>query len=76
MDGTKKWFESRGVIGGAVAALAGVLGLFGYAVTADEVAALTDATWQFLQLVTAMSSLIGGAWSIIGRIRASKKIAP
>lgn len=63
----KKWWESKGVWGGLVAVGAGVAGLFGYALSADEQDALAGA-------VAALASAIGGALAVYGRIKAASDI--
>ncbi len=75
MDETKKWYESAGVIGGIVAALSGAAGLFGYAITPADQAVLTTSVSQVLQLGAAVTTIVGGAIAVWGRVRASKTIA-
>lgn len=64
---TKSPFASRGVWGGIIALLAAVAAFFGYAVDEADARALTE-------LAVAIFAGVGGALSIIGRIRAQKKI--
>lgn len=63
----KKWYLSKGVWGGLVAALAGLAGLFGYAVSPDDQVALADA-------IPSAISAVGGLIAVLGRIKANKKI--
>ena len=56
LEWIQRWSKSRGVRGGAVAIVAGVLGLS----TAD--------VEQTAQLLTHVASIIGGARAIYGRI--------
>lgn len=63
----KKWYLSKGVWGGLVAALAGLAGLFGYAISADDQAVLADA-------IPSAISAVGGLLAVLGRIKASTKI--
>jgi len=67
MYGNQPWYASKTVWGGIVALLAGIAGIFGYAVdldTQNEIAALA---------VAAIGS-VGGLVSIYGRVKAEKKI--
>lgn len=71
MDGdTKPWWQSRGVWGGVVAALCGILGALGW-ITRDEAATLTDA---LPDLLTAAGGVAGGALAVWGRLRAEKRV--
>jgi len=74
MDETKPWYLSRGILGGAVAAVAGAAQLAGYAVTPADQAALVDGVTQIGGLVAGAGSLLGGLVAIWGRIKASKAI--
>lgn len=60
----KLWYQSRAVIGGLVAALAGIAALFG--VDIDQ-PVLTD-------LFLSLGSLIGGALAVWGRVRAEPPV--
>jgi uncharacterized membrane protein len=66
-DTTKKWYESRGVIGGVIVLAATVGGFFGYTVSAEEQNLLVE---LILALVTAAGGIVG----ICGRVRANKQI--
>jgi hypothetical protein len=63
----KPWYASRGVLGGLVAALAGLASLFGYAVAPADQAALTE-------LAVGVAAAGGGLLAIIGRVLATKAI--
>ena len=75
MEQTKRWFESAGVWGGIVAALAGVAGLFGYTITPEDQAQIASTASRVAELVLSVGALGGGILSIFGRVRASKTIA-
>lgn len=60
----KPWWKSRGVMGGVVAAVAGVVGLFGLEI--DQVSA-TDALLQ-------IAALAGGIVAAYGRLKAAQPI--
>lgn len=65
---SKPWYLSRGVIGGLVAMVIGIVGAFGFgAGLVGEQAAIVDTV---LQIATAGA----GALAVWGRIRAKKKI--
>ena len=67
MDDFKNIFSSKTFWGGAIAVLAGVLGVFGYTLAADDQVALIDGG-------AAVAAAVGGVIAIWGRIRASKRI--
>ena len=64
---TKSPFLSKGIIGGALAVLAGGAQLIGYMISPADVAELGSA-------VTGLVSSGAGILAIIGRITASKRI--
>lgn len=64
---TKPWYLSKGVVGGAVAVLASIAGLFHYSIAPADQA-------QLVELITGLGALVGGGVAIVGRIAASKKI--
>lgn len=69
---TKPWYLSKTVLGGVIAAGAGVAGLFGInldALTQAELLAHLD------MIVTAGSALVGGVLAIYGRLKATKSIS-
>ncbi len=61
---TKPWWKSKGVIGGLVAVIAGLAGLFG--VDVDQ-PVLTD-------IILQVGAAIGGVLAVIGRIKAEKPV--
>lgn len=63
----KKWWESKAVWGGLIAVGAGIAGVFGFAVSAEEQEAIAGA-------ITALASAIGGALAVYGRIKANSGI--
>jgi hypothetical protein len=64
---SKPWYLSKGVIGGAVAVVASIAGLFNYSIAPDDQA-------QLVELIIGITTLVGGGVAIVGRITASKKI--
>lgn len=67
MDGTTPWWQSKTILGAAVAILASVGGLLGLNLDASLQSQLVD-------LVTAVGGVIGGALAWYGRVVATKKI--
>lgn len=67
LTGTKPSLASKGVLGGAAAAIAGLVGLAGYAVEPGDVSSI-------FELTTSLISTIGGVVAIVGRVLATKKI--
>lgn len=70
MDGEKKWWESRGVLGSLATMAIGIAAGVGL-VTEDEAAALTD---QTAELLLAFGALVSGAVSLWGRIAARRRL--
>ena len=66
----KNWWASRGVVGGLVAMVCGVLASMGYAAIAEDAAIMSNMTEAVLSAISA----VGGAVAIWGRIRATKRI--
>jgi len=64
MEGTKKFWQSKGMIGGFAAVVAGVLGLWKIQVSVEN---LTE-------VITYGTSFAGGIIAMIGRAKATKKI--
>lgn len=64
---TKSIFASKGVWGGAIAVLAALAGLFGYAVSPEQQA-------QIVETVALVASGMGGLVSLWGRIAATRRI--
>jgi hypothetical protein len=67
MIDVKPWWASKAVWGGVVAMLAGAAGLWGYKVSPADQA-------QLVELVSSAVALAGGAYSVYGRIVATKKV--
>jgi uncharacterized membrane protein HdeD (DUF308 family) len=63
----KHWWESKAVWGGVVALIAGILGVFGVAVSTAEQGLLVES-------LTGIAAAVGGLLAIYGRIKASKSI--
>lgn len=74
MESSKPWYQSRTILGGAVAAIAGGAQLLGYTITAADQAALVDGVAQIVALASGVASFVGGAVAMWGRIVASKAI--
>ncbi len=68
LDVSKPLLSSVGVWGSIVAIIAGIAGLYGYAISAETALELT-------QLLSALFSSIGGLFALYGRIRARQVIA-
>ena len=68
---SKPWYLSRGVWGGIVAAVAGVLALLGRSLPADAVGPLTD---DVMRIVEGLAAVIGGALAIYGRVKAQTPV--
>ena len=75
MDQSKPWFQSIGVWGGLVSMFAGVIGLFGYHMSPDDVANVSKALAQGAQLLSSIVAVVGGIIAVYGRVVATKKIA-
>jgi len=67
MNDVKPWYMSKGVWGGVIALLAAILGAFGYALGADDQAALAD-------IALSIGGAFGGLLAIYGRVKASKGV--
>jgi len=70
VDDYKNWWASRGVVGGLVALVCGVLASMGYAATAEDAVMMSNATEAVLSAISA----VGGAVALYGRIKATKRI--
>ena len=64
MMNKKKWYLSKGVIGGLVAGLATIAGLLGYNVGVEGQEEIT----------TGVIALVGAALAIYGRVKAVDKV--
>lgn len=60
----KPWWQSRGVLGGLVAAAAGLGAVFGLEIDQAET----------LEIAMAASAAVGGLMAVYGRVRATKPI--
>ena len=67
MDDFKSLLASKTFWGGVIAVIAGILGFFGWTLSADDQQALID-------LGVGIAASIGGVIAIIGRVKASKII--
>ena len=67
MNDVKSLFASKTFWGALVAVAAGVIGLFGYAVTPEDQAWLVDS-------IAAAGAIVGGLVAVYGRVKASKRI--
>ncbi len=67
MDGFKSILASKTFWGAALAIAAGVVGLFGYDLSAADQATLLD-------YAAGGGAMVGGVIAIVGRVVASKKI--
>lgn len=67
MEDFKGLFASKTVWGGIIALLAGIAGMFGYAISPEDATTVVD-------LLAGVGSAIGGLIAIYGRIKATKQI--
>ena len=67
MSDVKGFLESKAIWGGLIAFGAGVAGLIGYTVSAEDQA-------EIVQLITGAGGVVGAVLAVVGRIMASKKI--
>ena len=68
MNETKNIFASRTVWAGIVAVAAGVAGIWGYSVSAEDQATIVE-------LASSIAATLGGIGAIWGRVVASKSVA-
>lgn len=71
---TKNPWVSKGVVGGALAAIAGVAMLVGVDFTPEDAKAVGDAVDFAADKLFEIISIVGGVLAIIGRIAANSKI--
>ena len=64
----KPWWQSKGVIGGLISLIAPLAAMAGFTLDTSAQSALTDLTLQGV-------SLLGGVFSIYGRIAATRRVA-
>lgn len=67
MEDFKNIFASRTVWGAIIAIIAGIVGIFGYSIGAEDQANLVEIGFS-------AASTVGGVIAIFGRVKASKKI--
>lgn len=65
--GTKKWWQSEVIWAGVAALAAGLLGVYGYAVSAEEASNIRE-------LLLSLVSGVAGFFAIRGRVKATKAI--
>lgn len=70
----KAWWQSKGMWGALIAALAGVAGVFGVVITGEDQAYLVETAEQIAMLGASLASLIGGVLAWYGRKRAEGPI--
>lgn len=62
-----EWYKSKGVWGGLIAVGAAVAGAFGYMLSPEDQASLTDAA-------VVVAGAVGGALAVYGRVKAEKMV--
>ena len=67
MNDSQSWYQSRAVLSGIVAVIAGALGLLGYAITPED-------QENLLMLLSAAGGLVSGGLAAYYRIKATKQI--
>lgn len=67
MEDTKKWYMSKSVWGGMIAVVAAVAGAFGYMLSPEDQASLTDAA-------VVVAGAVGGVLAVYGRVKAEKMV--
>jgi len=70
MDGVKKWYASRGVLGSLATMALGLASTFGLIGESDAQAIQSQAS----DLLVGLGTLVAGAVSLWGRIAASRKL--
>ena len=70
MDGVKKWYASRGVLGALATMAIGVASSLGVIGESDAQAIQSQAN----ELLVGLGTLVAGAVSLWGRIAASRKL--
>ncbi|OYW72984.1 MAG: hypothetical protein B7Z37_23260 [Verrucomicrobia bacterium 12-59-8] len=71
---TKNALLSKGVIGGALAAVSGLAVIFGIGFTADDAKNVGDMIDVIIEKSLGISAAVGGILAVIGRIKAETKI--
>jgi len=67
MNNPKPWYLSRGVVGGLVAAVLPLLGLFGVSLSAED-------QLQLVNVIVALATSVAGVVAIVGRLKADRPI--
>lgn len=67
MNDSQSWYQSRAVLSGIVAVIAGVLGLLGYSMTPEDQESM-------ITLVSAIGAVLSGSTAVYYRIKATKQI--
>lgn len=67
----EKWWQSRAIWGAIIALVAFGLTFFGITISAEEQTTLVD---LILQVATPMGALVAFILTLVGRIKATKKI--
>ena len=73
-DTHKNPWLSKGIVGGALAAVAGVAMLFGFDFSADDAKTIGDSVDTLADKAFEIVSVVGGLLAIVGRITANSKI--
>ena len=68
---TKPWYRSKGIIGGVLGAVAGIVAMFGYVFSPAEVEQTMN---NVLLIVVSAEAIVGSALAIWGRVKAKTKI--
>ena len=71
MSGEEKWYQSRAIWGAIIALLAFGFTFFGVVISPEEQATAVD---LILQVATPMGALVAFILTLVGRIKATKKI--
>ena len=71
MGEEEKWWESRTLWGAGIALAAFILTFFGVTITAEEQTTVLDLV---VQIATPMGALVAFILTVIGRLKATKKI--
>lgn len=68
MNETKPWYESKGMWGGIISLIAGLLGIFG-------IPMLPEIMESFTEVFTALAAAVGGVLAVYGRWRATHRLS-
>ena len=71
MEDTKKWYLSRGVWGGIIAAVASIAGIVGHTINIEQQTQIVN---TIMVLVPLFASAVGGLMALYGRIKAKHKL--